>query len=306
MILIVDWRRRIEEFRLCPCADIRSRHERLDVLEAMHSFRGPLAAFFTSHCLRALSTPVDSRCKFRLNSCAGAYVTETSTAMKFLGGFGVLAAVVGPTFLVSQYVSELRNDVTSSKAEVERLKGQVDQLQVLLERTQTLISSGSRGPKGDKGEPGDIGPQGPRGERGMQGERGAAGESTSGGSDLADVLRRLNALENRTQAAVQSSSLPALNAKAPSECVVVPQTQRSGTFQAFDGMRICGEGGEFLARASFERKDRVMFVNQGRRHTCTMANPCDFLETNAATFVLDSIDTTVEGIKVASFSSYPR
>lgn len=205
-------------------------------------------------------------------------MTETSTAMKFLGGFGVLAAVVGPTFFVSQYVNDLRNDVTSSKAEVERLKGQVDQLQVILDKTQSAISSGSRGPKGDKGDAGE------RGEQGPKGDRGPAGVTTDISSVQALVreavtaeIKALATTSSRTPLAstkfIDASGEPDL-----SQCLSADQIKKANVITVKEGAEFCGSDGSLLAKVEKLESVAVLFsapgengwwLNKGRRLSFT-------------------------------------
>lgn len=114
--------------------------------------------------------------------------------MKVFGGIGAVLAVGIPIFGMGQYVSDLKHDMDSSKAEVALLKGQVTQLQDILQKTQAAAASGphgTQGPKGDKGDPGDVGPLGPRGERGPQGVPGVEGRSADT-ARIDAIDRRLN------------------------------------------------------------------------------------------------------------------
>jgi hypothetical protein len=122
-------------------------------------------------------------------------MTETSTAMKYLVGFGAIIAVGTPMFIGGQYVSDLRHEMDASKSEVAQLKGQIIQLQDILQKSQSTVASGLQGPKGDKGEKGDPGEKGEKGDRGEQGERGPRGEPALSGLALAagdmDVVKTI-------------------------------------------------------------------------------------------------------------------
>lgn len=134
--------------------------------------------------------------------------------MKVFGGIGAVLAVGIPIFGMGQYVSDLKHDMDSSKVEVALLKGQVTQLQDILQKTQAAASGsrGTQGSKGDKGDPGDVGPLGPRGELGPQGPQGVPGVEGRG-ADTAriDAMdRRLNefatVLSQRTNSAPTAAS----------------------------------------------------------------------------------------------------
>lgn len=210
-------------------------------------------------------------------------MTETSTAMKFLGGFGVLAAVVGPTFFVSQYVNDLRNDVTSSKAEVERLKGQVDQLQVILDKTQSTISSGSPGPKGDKGDVGERGEQGPKGDRGPAGV-------TTDISSVQALVREAVTAEIKALALTTTSS-PAPLASTTfvdasgeldlSQCLPADQIKKANVITINQGAEFCGSDGTLLAKVEQLESNSILFsapgegnwlLRKGRKRSFTWDN----------------------------------
>lgn len=111
----------------------------------------------------------------------------TSHTMRWLIGFGTLIAVGTPTFVGGQYVSDLRHEIDESKAEVLSLKGQVLQLQQLLEKSQSVTQSGFKGEKGDQGDPGPRGPIGPAGPEGPIGPAGPAGPIGPAGKDASPI-----------------------------------------------------------------------------------------------------------------------
>lgn len=109
-----------------------------------------------------------------------------------------IIAVGTPMFIGGQYVSDLRHEMDASKNEVALLKGQIFQLQDILQKSQASVASGVQGPKGEKGDPGERGEKGDRGEPGQDGERGPQGEPGSLGSALtADGIAQLSKLEER-------------------------------------------------------------------------------------------------------------
>jgi hypothetical protein len=127
--------------------------------------------------------------------------------MKFLIGFGTILAVGTPMFVGGQYVSDLRHEMDASRGEVSVLKGQIIQLQDILQKSQAAASSGLQGPKGDKGDKGDRGEKGETGDRGPRGEAGPAGPAGSAGdavgsARLEAVEASLRAIETRLQGPV--------------------------------------------------------------------------------------------------------
>lgn len=107
-------------------------------------------------------------------------MTETSTAMKYLVGCGAIIAVGTPMFIGGQYVSDLRHEMDASKNEVSVLKGQIIQLQDILQKSQAAATTGIQGPKGSKGDPGERGEKGEKGDRGPRGEPGPTGPPGEG------------------------------------------------------------------------------------------------------------------------------
>lgn len=161
-----------------------------------------------------------AKCEFYLGSyrsSVGPQMTETSTAMKYIVGCGAIIAVGTPMFIGGQYVSDLRHEMDASKNEVALLKGQIIQLQDILQKSQAVVASGVEGPKGEKGDPGEPGP------------KGDVGPSGPAGADVSPS--RLEALNNRIQAIEQklavtagnpSDTNPALPSSVPSREASAP------------------------------------------------------------------------------------
>ncbi|HBT69977.1 MAG TPA: hypothetical protein DEB63_19235 [Agrobacterium sp.] len=236
---------------------------------------------------------------------AGAPMSE-GMWLKTVGIAGTLIPIGGALIGLGIYVGNLNSQIEASKAEVQTLKGQVTQLQEILQKTQ-VTGLGAKGQKGDKGDPGDAGPKGDRGPQGIPGEPGI---STPGNIDLSPILSRLAALERtgnqaRPATGVEvSSSSPV--APSVTECVQLPQKQTSGTFVIADGTRICGTGGEFLAKLEVQGETSLRFSNGGSFRRCSVSNPCGFFQKTAGTFILDQVVRSTDGTWIAQFTAYAR
>jgi hypothetical protein len=226
--------------------------------------------------------------------------------LKTVGIAGTLIPIGGALIALGSYVSNLNNQIEASKAEVQTLKGQVTQLQEILQKTQ-VTGFGAKGQKGDKGDPGDTGPKGDRGPQGIPGDPGISG---SGNIDLSPILTRLAALERArnqgqpTTGVEVSSSVPV--APSATECVQLPQKQISGAFIIADGTRICGTGGEFLAKVEVLGETSLRFSNGGSSRKCSVSNPCGFFQKTAGTFILDQVVRSADGTWIAQFTAYAR
>ncbi|MBY5404621.1 collagen-like protein [Rhizobium leguminosarum] len=216
--------------------------------------------------------------------------------MKFIIGFGAILAVGVPTFVVGQYVSDLRHDMEQSKTEVERLKGQVVQLQDILQKSQT---GGARGPKGDKGDPGDVGPAGPRGP---------AGEPSVASLDLSDAAKN----EVKKIVADAISAIPAppnQTAGVPSpvkgsafsntKCAIDSSFQGLEAIELHDKTEICDAAGRLLATISVQ--SRVMLGMEIRRpgksnyQSCDMERACALFWVPGKEFVIERIGQDENG-----------
>lgn len=130
---------------------------------------------------------------------------------KLVGDLPSLIAVGGALIALGIWVGNLKSQVDNSQQEVAQLKGQVTQLQDILQKTQNSIGTGSigpQGPKGDAGPKGERGEQGPQGERGPQGPAGPASVS-GGGLDEVTIRQLVNSIVDQ-----KVSSLPAARPSA--------------------------------------------------------------------------------------------
>jgi hypothetical protein len=168
---------------------------------------------------------------------------------KITGDLPSLIAVAGALIGLGIWVGNLKNQVDNSQTEVAQLKGQVQQLQDLLQKTQSAAVAGARGaagPKGDKGDQGDIGPQGPKGDRGPQGEPGsAAAIDASRLNDMvqkavSEILARIPPNGGPTKL-VSETGLFDL-----SKCILANDIKKSPTLILKKGTEICGDNGELL------------------------------------------------------------
>ncbi len=219
--------------------------------------------------------------------------------LKVAGIAGTLIPIGGALIGLGIYVGNLTNQIEASKAEVQSLKGQVTQLQEILQKSQGG-AMGARGPKGDKGDQGDAGPKGDRGAPG------APGGSES--ADLSPILNRVAALERAVNANKQTSSdiTPSSAGASPVACIPMPAKLTSGAFILQDGNRLCGSSGEFIAKLEVRSDSSIRFVNGGSYFGCNVSNRCDFFQKMAGTFILDDIKRSAEGNWVTQFSIYPR
>jgi hypothetical protein len=177
-------------------------------------------------------------------------VTDYSAIAKIFGGVGALIAVGVPIFGIGQYVSDLKHDIDASKTEVAQLKGQVAQLQDLLQKAQTTAQVAGRGPKGDKGDPGDTGPQGPRGERGPQGEPGPAGSSATVDRDALDKIvtsiLQQNLPKLTAAGGASSAVIPAIF--GDNKCIFVEKIRAENILYIRTGQEYCRKDGALLSR----------------------------------------------------------
>jgi hypothetical protein len=231
-------------------------------------------------------------------------VTETSTAMKFIIGTGAILAVGIPTFIVGQYVSDLRHDMEQSKVEVEHLKGQITQLQDILQKTQISATSGARGPKGDKGDPGDLGP---RGERGPPG---AAGEASVASGELSDtamaevkklVMDAVSAIPPATKGAANTSAPVKGSAFSNAKCVLDSAFQGLDAIELRTDTEVCDGTGRLLATVRIQGNrnlaQQVIMVRPGKSgaFTCQQNRPCELFWVPGKQFVVERIGEDADG-----------
>lgn len=203
-------------------------------------------------------------------------MTETSTPMKFIIGFGALLAVATPTFIGGQYVADLRHEMDAAKREVEFLKGQITQLQGVLGNQSGV--TGVRGPKGDKGEPGL---QGPRGERGPQGPTGPAGISSGLSEEhirqiiQQSVQQQIAAMPATTGGTIQVT-LGGADIFNSSGCIPVEQIRNLGTLTLRSGQEFCDRDGRLLARVNDFMSNGAFYMTRPGTHqdSCMLESTC--------------------------------
>lgn len=186
-------------------------------------------------------------------------MTESFTVMKVFVGIGAVLAVGIPIFGMGQYVSELRFQMETSKAEVSLLKGQVAQLQDILQKTQAGAASGV-GPKGDPGE---------KGEPGQRGERGPAGV----GADTATIDAMIKEAVSAQLALIQDSASGSARATSMvdtsggfdlSSCLPADEVMKARTISVRVGTEICDADGSLLVSVKEIRGDRIVFFQPGQ------------------------------------------
>lgn len=199
---------------------------------------------------------------------------------KAAAGVLTVASVLGIGYTVAKYAT----DFEAAKAEIQNLRGQVTQLQDILQKTQTAASTGARGPKGDKGDQGDTGPQGPRGEQGPKGEPGPAGpQGGSGGTAITAELKQLiereiaSRLSNAATVA-PAGSLPADIVADASGCIPMESLRGAEIISLREGMEFCAPDGRVLARiTSISGGGTVNFSSPGRGSwSCGYERKCTF------------------------------
>lgn len=205
---------------------------------------------------------------------------DYSVIAKIFAGAGALIAVGVPIFAGGQYVSDLKHDMESSKVEVAQLKGQVTQLQDILQKVQSVTAASLKGPKGDKGDQGDAGPQGPRGERGLQGEPGPSGPSSSvQQADIEKIVAPLiseyaSRLQNGT---AKSYSPPIPDAFNGSNCILVDSIKNDNVLYVREKQEFCKKDGSLVATV-YKMSDSGEFSVNVPGHGywyCTLHDSCD-------------------------------
>ncbi len=191
----------------------------------------------------------------------GLYMTENSW-LKVVGIAGTIIPVGGALIGLGIYVGNLTNQIEASRSEVQVLKGQVSQLQDILQKTQEAAVSGVRGPKGDKGDPGE---QGPRGERGPQGEMGPMGPS-GGNSGMSEAQMRslIQQVVQQQVLAVPIGGGGTVNASLGNQdvfnisgCIPVSAVRDLTVLTLREGQEFCADDGALVARIG--RGDRYRF-----------------------------------------------
>ncbi len=225
---------------------------------------------------------------------------------KLMGDLPSLITVAGALIALGIWVGNLKNQVDNSQQEVAQLKGQVTQLQSLLEKTQSGTVAAVKGPQGPKGEQGDPGP---RGERGPKGDDAEVNQAIEQIIERVIRLEKRSALEPANRQAAASAPIGGTtqqSSPASSDCYPLPVDQTSGTFVLAEGARVCGPSGEFLAILEIRSETSLRFTNGGRYVGCSSGSPCDFFRKTRGVFMLDKIERAANSRRVATFSAYVR
>lgn len=170
-------------------------------------------------------------------------MTENSW-LKVVGIAGTIIPVGGALIGLGIYVGNLTNQIEASRSEVQVLKGQVSQLQDILQKTQETAVSGVRGPKGEKGDPGD---QGPRGERGPQGEMGPAGLTEAEVKQLVKQLVQQPIGSLPVSGGAAQTAQATSSASMSSNCTDIAAISEAETLQLSKGQEFCEADGRLIA-----------------------------------------------------------
>jgi hypothetical protein len=173
---------------------------------------------------------------------------------KIVGDLPGLITLAAALIGLGIWVANLKNQVDTSQAEVERLEGQIAQLQSILNKAQlgTPGPQGPQGPRGPKGEQGERGPAGPVGPRGPIGPAGLAGLDGKGSSAIdADQLKAMvNSEIEAKLAALPTPKGGAVIAQPGlfdfSHCVPISDFISRPTVVIASGTEICSSTGELL------------------------------------------------------------
>jgi hypothetical protein len=188
--------------------------------------------------------------------------------LKVAGAAGTLLSIGGVLISLGIYVENLTNQIEASRSEVQLLKGQVTQLQDILQKTQAASVSGMRGPKGEKG---DQGEQGLRGERGPQGEPGPSGNADSiSEASVAKTVREIVSAEIATALMSGPQSSSATNHLIDtsggfdlSKCILIDDAIKQDAITVTKGTEFCDKSGMLLTQVSDIANRRVYFMTPG-------------------------------------------
>lgn len=216
---------------------------------------------------------------------------------KILGDLPSLITVAGALIALGIWVGNLKNQVDSSQEEVSRLKGQVQQLQDILQKTQASVADtlrGPQGPKGDRGEPGPTGPQGVPGERGPQGEvgpSGAPGQSV----DADTVLSLIQSVIKSSPEATSQSSTTSLGLQVDlfdsSQCTSESVFNNSPVIVVTEGSQICSSSGEILSTIKKIDDNNMIVIEEPGVGSwgCPSTGKCSFAFNKKRTFNFERV-----------------
>lgn len=183
--------------------------------------------------------------------------------LKVVGIAGTLIPIGGALIGLGIYVGNLTNQIEASRSEVQVLKGQVSQLQDILQKTQAAAATGLPGPKGDKGDPGERGEQGPRGERGLPG---ASTDQEAILSTVKEIVRaEIVSLKSALPASSSSGStfVDTSGGFDLSKCVPVEQVRKAKTLPLKEGTEVCDDDGSLLVQVTDIQSSAITFFGPG-------------------------------------------
>lgn len=203
--------------------------------------------------------------------------------LKVVGIAGTLIPVGGALIGLGIYVGNLTNQIEASRAEVQVLKGQVTQLQDILQKTQNL-AAGVPGPKGPKGDQGEQGPQGPRGLPGEQGPMGPVGPAgTASGMTEQQIqqfiVRTVQQQVASTPGTAGETIQVAVNGAdifESSSCIPTDAIKDLDVLTLREGQEFCDRDGRLLARVSkFESSGFFTMKRPGEASDrCSLESSC--------------------------------
>lgn len=206
--------------------------------------------------------------------------------LKIVGIAGTIIPVGGALIGLGIYVGNLTNQIEASRSEVQVLKGQVSQLQDILQRTQSAAGSAARGPQGPKGEPGDAGPQGMRGERGPQGEQGPVGPASAASAGGGLTEQQVRQIIQQQLASSPSSPAGAVNVTLngqdvfnASGCIPIDSIRGLDVLTLRSGNEFCDRTGRVIFRVTEIRQSdgRIYFMTPGKGSgSCFIDKKCTF------------------------------
>lgn len=234
----------------------------------------------------ALTTPTETASALgrRFQSCRrpaqlqGLIMTDSILGRSLI----TVATFVGlavPLVGLGMYVSNLTSQIDSSRAEVQSLKGQVAQLQSILQNMQGA-STPLRGPKGEKGDQGEPGPRGPAGPQGPA--------ATIDDEALLSVVTRIvdSKLQGKATQSRASTERTGANAiiepMTPNGCIQVSQIKDSTIITLRQGLEFCDETDRIVAKIKHingpSNTDHTVFIVEPgiKDSQCSIDNTCRF------------------------------
>lgn len=224
--------------------------------------------------------------------------------LKVVGIAGTLIPIGGALIGLGIYVGNLTNQIEASRSEVQVLKGQVSQLQDILQKTQAAAVSGVPGPKGEKGDPGERGEQGPRGERGLQGEAGPQGTgSTSSGLAESQILQIVEESVKQKLASLPASTggtitvaLDGQDVFNTASCIQIQSVRGLDVLTLRPGQEFCDKSGELIGRIGLEGAKGLAWKRIGGfSGTCGIEKKCGLGSIFGATYVYERFGEDDEG-----------